>query len=138
MKLHEKENLNMRCLLGTAALLGALVPGPAVAGGVMLYEVGTADVGLASAGWGARAQDASTVLTNPAGMTRLEGTQLLVGLQALYADLELAPDEATSPGLGDDGGGNPVGWFPGGGAYVTYALSERFTLGLGAAGTFGM
>ena len=35
--------------------------------------MGTADVGLASAGWGARAQDASAILTNPAGMTRLDG-----------------------------------------------------------------
>jgi long-chain fatty acid transport protein len=39
--------------------------------------VGTADVGLASAGYNARAQDASTVLTNPPGMRRLEGKEVL-------------------------------------------------------------
>ena len=32
---------------------------------------------MASVGYNARAQDASTVFTNPAGMTRLEGTQFL-------------------------------------------------------------
>jgi hypothetical protein len=32
---------------------GALAAGPAYGGGLMLYEVGTADVGLASAGYGA-------------------------------------------------------------------------------------
>ena len=58
-----------------ALCAGALSSGQAAAGGLTLYEVGTADVGLASAGYNARAQDASTVLTNPAGMTRLEGTQ---------------------------------------------------------------
>ena len=44
----------------------------------MLYEIGTPDLGLAAAGYAARAQDAATVLTNPAGMTRLDKSQLLV------------------------------------------------------------
>jgi long-subunit fatty acid transport protein len=37
----------------------------------LFYEIGTEDVGLAGAGQAARAQDASTIVTNPAGMTRL-------------------------------------------------------------------
>ena len=49
-----------------------LIPVSSMAGGLLLYEVGTADIGLASAGYNARAQDASTVFTNPAGMTKLE------------------------------------------------------------------
>ena len=36
-----------------------------------ILEVGTEDAALAGAGQAARAQDASTLLTNPAGMTRL-------------------------------------------------------------------
>src|SRR5437868_661131 len=88
----------------------ALTPLRALAGGVSLYEVGTSDVGLASAGYGARAQDASTVLTNPAGMTRLDGTRLLVGGQLLYADVSFTPGAGTSTGLGTNSGGNPVGW----------------------------
>ena len=96
-------------LLGLAVCLAWLAPTRAVAGGILLYEVGSADVGLASAGLGARAQDASTVLTNPAGMARLEGTHLLLGAQVLHADLAFTPDAGTSPGLGTGGGGNPVG-----------------------------
>jgi long-chain fatty acid transport protein len=46
-----------------------------MAGGILLYAVGTADVDLASAGYNARAKHASTVLTNAAGTTRLDGTQ---------------------------------------------------------------
>ena len=54
------------------------------AGGLFLTEFGTEDVALASAGWAARAQDASTLYKNPAGMSRLEGNQFQGGLQALY------------------------------------------------------
>ena len=53
------------------------------AGGLFLTEFGTEDVALASAGWAARAQDASTLYKNPAGMSRLEGNQFQGGLQAL-------------------------------------------------------
>jgi long-subunit fatty acid transport protein len=51
-------------LIASSLWLWVLGAGEAVAGGLLLYEVSTADVGLASAGWGARAQDASAVLTN--------------------------------------------------------------------------
>ena len=102
-----------------ALCAGGLSSGQAAAGGLTLYEVGTADVGLASAGYNARAQDASTVLTNPAGMTRLEGTQVLLGAQMLYGDLKFSIGSGTSPQLGTGNGGNPVGWFPGGGAFFS-------------------
>jgi long-chain fatty acid transport protein len=77
-----------------ALLLGAA---PVGAGGLSLFEVGTADVGLASAGYTARAQDASTVFTNPAGMTRLDGTQLSLGAQLLYADGVSRPAREPPP-----------------------------------------
>jgi len=104
----------------------------------MLYEVGTADVGLASAGYGARAQDASTVFTNPAGMTRLEGSQVLLGAQALYGDYGFSIGPGTSSGLGTNDGGNPIGWFPGGGAFFSYSASPDLKIGFGMAGNFGL
>ena len=85
---------------GTLVAAGALAGAPASAGGLLLYEIGTEDVGLASAGYTARAQDASTVFTNPAGMTRLEGSQFTAGVQALYGDLGFSIGQGTSPGLG--------------------------------------
>ena len=78
--------LRFRSMAVTALCAVALAAGPAFAGGLIAYEVGTADVGLASAGYNARAQDASTVFTNPAGMTRLEGTQFLGSGQALWGN----------------------------------------------------
>jgi long-chain fatty acid transport protein len=127
-----------RALTFIALCAGALGSGPAAAGGLILYEVGTADVGLASAGYNARAQDASTVLTNPAGMTRLEGTQLLLGAQLLYGDLKFSIGPGTSPQLGTNDGGNPVGWFPGGGAFFSYSFSPELKLGFAMTGNFGL
>jgi long-chain fatty acid transport protein len=123
--------------------LGALTlsltsAGPALAGGLLLYEVGTADVGLASAGYSARAQDASTVLTNPAGMTLLEGKQVLLGTQILYTDPSFSISSGTSPALGTANGGNPVGFFPAGSAFYTQKLSPKLSVGFGLAGNFGL
>src|SRR5580700_9311352 len=81
-------------LLGFGAIAVALLalarPPAALGGGFFLYELGTPDVGLASAGYAARAQDASTVFTNPAGMTMLNHSQLLVGIQPIYTHLNFA------------------------------------------------
>jgi long-chain fatty acid transport protein len=122
-----------------AALVSGLATSHvAMAGGILLYETGTAEIGLGSAGYGARAQDASSVLTNPAGMTRLEGTQFLLGVQALYGSVEFSPGPGTSPGLGTQDGGNAVGWLPGGGAYFTYSLSPDLKLGFAATSNFGL
>jgi long-chain fatty acid transport protein len=107
------------------------------AGGIGLYEVGTPDVGLASAGYAARAQDASTVLTNPAGMTRLDGGQWMIGAQALYGDAGFSIGEGTTPALGSGDGGNPVGWLPGGGLFYSHSLSPDLRLGFAATGNFG-
>lgn len=124
--------------LATVTLGAALLAAPpAGAGGLLLYEVGTADVGLAAAGYGARAQDASTVLTNPAGMLRFEGTRILGGAQALYGNTPFDVGAGTSPGLGTEGG-NPIGWFPGGGAFMTHRLSPKLALGFAATGNFGL
>jgi len=127
-----------RGLIAIALCAGALGSGQATAGGLTLYEVGTADVGLASAGYNARAQDASTVLTNPAGMTRLEGTQLLLGAQLLYGDLKFSIGPGTSSQLGTGDGGNPVGWFPGGGAFFSYSVSPELKVGFAMTGNFGL
>jgi long-chain fatty acid transport protein len=133
-----KEDVKMRRLFAPAAILGTLASGPAFAGGIMLYEVGTADVGLASAGYGARAQDASTVFTNPAGMTRLDGTQVLVGAQLLYGDLRFSIGQGTSPALGTGDGGNPIGWFPGGGLFISHSISPDLKVGFATTGNFGL
>lgn len=127
-------------LLLSALWLGVLLPRLAMAGGLMVYEVGTADVGLASAGYNARAQDASTVFTNPAGMTRLEGMQFLGSGQVIWSNTQFSIDSGTSPGLGSEDGDYVVGsngWVPGGGGFFSYSVSPELKLGLALAGNFG-
>lgn len=110
-----------------------LAGGRAEAGGLYLYELGTEDLGLAGAGSAARAQDASTVATNPAGMTRLEGNQIVVGAQVLYGDVEYTLDNSNL-----NGAGNIVGWLPGGSAFYSHSFSDDLKLGIALYGNFGL
>lgn len=126
----------MRIIVGIALLVLLASSSLALAGGVLLYEVGTPEVGLASAGWAARAEDAATILTNPAGMTRLKENDLMLGMQALYARVGFTPNSATTTAGGD--GGNPVGWFPGGGLFYVNPTSDRLRLGVAVTGNFGL
>src|SRR5215469_7488171 len=109
--------------------------GPAFAGGFFLYEIGTPDVGLASAGYAARAQDPSTVFTNPAGMTMLDDSQLLVGIQPLYTHLNFAQDASTTT-RGTDGG-NALVPLPGGSFFYVYSLNNRLKFGFALCDYFG-
>lgn len=127
-------------LIGSALACGAFLPQTSVAGGIILYEMGTSDVGLASAGYAARAQDASTVFRNPAGMSLLPGSQFQGGVQLTYGSVEFSKDaDATGPLLRDDGnGGNAIGALPAGGLFLSQQLSERFSVGFGAFSYFGL
>ncbi len=72
--MYQYQHLSMRnVVLGFLLTIGWIVP--CHGGGVYLYEVNATEVGLAGAGWAARADDASTVFTNPAGMTRIENRE---------------------------------------------------------------
>ena len=129
-----------RTVVAASLAAAGLASNPAAAGGLFAYEVGTADVGLASAGYNARAQDASTVFTNPAGMTRLEGNQVLVSGQLDYGWTKFSVGSGTSPELGTENGGNAFGnngWFLGGGAFLSYSVSPELKLGFAMTGNFG-
>ena len=121
------------CCLALLAFLGV---GSVWAGGVMIYDFGSPDVGLASAGYAARAQDAATVFTNPAGMSRLDKSQILGGLQALYGDVEFSPSPATTFSGSD--GGNAIGWMPGGSLFVAEKLNQDWSIGFGILSYFGL
>lgn len=111
-----------------------LLPISTYAGGLFLYEISTADTRLASAGWSARAQDPSTLFTNPAGMTRLCGKQAEIGAQAIFAHIHFEPNDKTSI-HGSDGGANI--WLPSGSFFYIHPYHERLTLGIGSLGYFG-
>jgi len=117
-------------------LLALLAPSRTWAGGLTLYEVGTPDTGYASAGYAARANDPGTVLTNPAGMTRLKESQLLIGGHLFYGHAEFSPDSSTNvPG---NDGGNPIGLLPSLSAFGTWKVSNDLALGFGMFSNFGL
>jgi long-chain fatty acid transport protein len=105
------------------------------AGGFFLYEIGTPDVGLASAGYASRAQDASTVFTNPAGMTRLDHSELLVGIQPYYGHQVFSTNGHTTR-TGTDGG-NALVPLPAASFFYVYSLSPKLKLGIANVTYFG-
>jgi long-chain fatty acid transport protein len=125
-------------LLGAALACGATATQTAQAGGISLYEIGTPDVGLASAGFAARAQDASTLYKNPAGMSRLNDAQLQAGIQVLYGAVQFSPDSKTSPTLGNKDGGVAVGALPGVSLFYVQPLGEKWRVGFGTFNSFGL
>ena len=120
----------------TSCTLIALTSLPAKAGGLSLYEIGTSDVGLASAGWAARAQDPATLLKNPAGMSRLEGNQFQGGAQLLQSGVAFSPSAGTT--VQGNNGGNPIGVLPALSMFYVHGLGEDFKLGLGVFSNFGL
>ena len=127
-----------RCAQLGVVLLLLGVADRAGAGGLTLYEIGTPDLGLAAAGYAARAQDAATVLTNPAGMTRLDKSQFLFGGQALYGVVQFTPNSLTSPSLGTNDGGNCIGFLPGGSAFFVWSATPDLKVGFGLFSNFGL
>ena len=120
--------------LGAAFTWLAAWPSAAKASGLLLYETGAPDLGTASAGRAASAADASTAADNPAGMTLLDRSQLLgaAGADLPSTNFDIAP-ETTTPG---GGGGNAGVFFPIGGFFYVYRLSERVRLGIAADSDF--
>lgn len=108
---------------------------PAWGGGAYLTEISSAEVGLASAGWAARAQDAGTLFSNPAGMTRIKKNELYVGFQPMYFKLEFNPDSNTTV-PGEDGDAND--WLMGGSAFYVHSISDDLKFGVGILGHFGL
>jgi len=106
------------------------------AGGIMLYEIGTDNVGLANAGAAARAQGPSTIASNPAGMSYLSGTQITGGLQVLYGDLKFNRDSNTN--VSGSGSGNVLDPIPGGSFFITHQLDDHWSVGFGSYGDFGL
>jgi len=121
----------MRAAALAMAVLVVMLPGarPAWAAGIWLYEMATPDQGTAAAGRAALAVDASTAWLNPAGMTRLDQSQLLLGAGALViqSEFDVAPGTTQSGGDGNITSALPLG----SGYYVqSFARAPDFKLGV--------
>ena len=111
-----------------ALLSTFLFSSSAWAGGLWIYEMGTPEMGVAEAGRAAMATDASTAFGNPAGMTRLEGSQFCNGL--LGSVYTLTFDKGSGTKVEGNGSGDAGGLMAGGGLFYSTSLSPRWRLGV--------
>jgi len=124
----------LRLILPAALLLG-LTPLAGHAAGLWLYEQATPDMGLATAGRAALAQDASTAGVNPAGMTLLERNQLEAGLLGIFVTAKFDSD-ATTFGGGD--GGDAGGFTPASSFSYVHGITPDLKLGVSLGSYFGL
>ena len=105
------------------------------AGGLWLYELGSPDLGTAGAGRAALATDASTAGINPAGMSRLERSQMLAAFQGIKIDSRFDTDVS---GFGGGDGGNAGHFVPAGSLHYVHRVTDDFRLGISAGSYFGL
>ena len=112
-----------------------ILPGQASAAGLWLYEMGIPDNSMAAAGRAALASDASTAGTNPAGMIRLERSELFIGFAGLDVNAEFDISSTTNDG-GE--GGNAGSFTPVGSLAYVHKISPDWSVGISAASYFGL
>ncbi|EBR0436300.1 fatty acid transporter [Salmonella enterica subsp. enterica serovar Thompson] len=114
--------------------LGLFLSQTSHASALYFYEIGTEDTALAGAGQAARAQDASTIVTNPAGMTRLPDHMFTGGLQAMDGDVSYSLEDDT----GRKSPGDIMRFFPNASAFYTQKFNDDFYVGIGLYGNYGL
>lgn len=112
---------------------GLLLSSLTHASALYFYEIGTEDTALAGAGQAARAGDASTIVTNPAGMTRLPDHMVTGGLQALGGDINYQLDDSSqrSPG-------NVLDVMPNASGFYSQKINDDLYAGIGMYGNYGL
>ena len=115
----------------------------ASAAGFALIEQSGSGMGNAFAGAAATAEDASTIFFNPAGMSKLEGTQVTVGAHVIDLSAKFSNSASTKPaaivtnplgGNGGDAGGVAV--VPN--VYFAMPIGDRLNFGVGVNAPFGL
>jgi long-chain fatty acid transport protein len=114
------------------------------AAGFALIEQSGSGMGNAYAGGAAIAEDASTIFFNPAGMTYLPDSQLVIAAHAIKPSAKFDNDgshrSAVSGGLATPGGdgGDAGDWAFVPNMFYAKALSENLRLGIGISAPFGL
>ncbi|UCF90078.1 MAG: outer membrane protein transport protein [Desulfobacterales bacterium] len=140
-----KRNLARRFLVfAVVSGIVACLAGPALAGGFLLFEQSVKGLGNAFAGGAAVAEDATTIFYNPAGITRLPGSQFEFGAHYIIPSAEFDnKGSTTSPlvggapltgGDGDDAGVAAV--VPH--LYYAQEITDKFHAGIGINSPFGL
>ncbi len=130
--------MNLRFLACTVTVGLVMVAGLAMAqsGGLSLPEDGGPLNGTAQAGSAAIARDAQTAWTNPAGMTRLTSSEIMLTFQPINMKFEFQPGPENT--VSGSSGGDQGGWLPGGSLFFATPVSEKVALGFSATSPAGL
>ncbi len=125
---------------GLCGLALAVGVGQAQAAGYQLKEQSAEGLGNAFAGATAKASDASTIFYNPAGMTRLQGTQVTTGAAYIAPQADFVGSGVTSTGAST---GSVAGGDAGRDAllpsfYGMYSVSDDLKIGLSVNTPWGL
>lgn len=127
----------------SSVMLIVFSTGTALGAGFKLPEQGAKAMGMSMA-WTAQADNPSAIYYNPAGITQLEGKQILVGGTLIFANGSGFSGDVTSPWavLGDpplptsESGKDQTFFAPV--FYYTHQVNDRVFLGIGVNGPFGL
>jgi len=128
-----------RCGFLVAIAACTLMTQTAKAAAYQLYEMGTPVIGTAGVGQAALAEDASTAWFNPAGMLRLQGSQLMLGSQIMVPHVQFSKNSSNT--IAGESGGNAGTLLPGMSLYTAWNYSPTVKFGIGqklACTWFGM
>jgi len=106
------------------------------AAGFALIEQNASGLGNAYAGKAASAQDASTIFFNPAGMTLLPDSQLVLAGSLIYPQAEFTGTVSPAIGGGNGGDAGDLAFLPN--AYFAYRVSPDIVVGVGMGAPFGL
>jgi len=117
------------------ALTCAMCTSVSYAAAFQFYELGTPVNGTAGVGQAAIASDASTAYFNPAGMTALPSSEVMLGSQLIVSNIHFDPNSAnTIPG---NNGSNAGGLIPGLGGFYVYSYSPQLKFGVSLTSPYG-
>ena len=125
---------SVRLALVAAGICTLLSP-YAYTAGFQFYELGAPSNGSANVGQAAIASDASTTYYNPAGMSALNDTQLMLGTQMMLPYTNFSKNTTTT--ISGSNGGNAGSLIPGASAFLVYNYSPTVKLGASLTSPFG-
>lgn len=116
-------------------------PIAAQAAGFALIEQSASGMGNAFAGGGAVAEDASTIFFNPAGMTYIQGTQIVGAIHLIKPSAEFNDGGLSTTGIsklknGNGGDAGNLAFVPN--FYYKRDLTDTVKFGLGVNAPFGL
>lgn len=132
----KKSSLLAGCTLFT---LGLAISTGTNAAGFFIQEQSVSGLGMAFSGSSTNIEDPSTIFFNPAGMTKLSGTQAQAGAHLLILSADLTDTGTTNlvGGTGNDGG-NPYDPTLVPNMYLSHEISNDLWAGIGVSAPFGL